>query len=362
MTPNRPLRWLAVLLATLLLGACGGSSSPSTETATAPDLATLTVARSSQPAEQSWDGVIEAVQRATLTAQTNARVETLPHDVGDVVAKGDVLLRFSDVEQQSAQRSAQAQIAAARADAVNAEAEYKRIREIHARGLVSASQLDQAKARQAAAQAALNAARAQARQSGQQVDYTVVRAPYAGIITQRFVEVGEAVQAGPPSPQKLVALESLKQLRVQVQVPQSAIEAIREGNHAQVVQADGTRADVAHMTIYPYADPATHSFTVRLELDDAPPGMYPGMTVKVAFATGRAERLLVPASALWRQGEVTGVYLLDGDRVSLRQVRTGERFDEQVEILSGLSAGESIARDPVAARQHLTARHRNAGA
>ncbi len=358
MISHRALRSLALVLALVILSACGSSSPPAEKTGAAPDLATITLSTLDQPAEQSWDGVIEAVQRATLTAQTNARVESLPHDVGDLVDKGDVLLRFSDVEQQSAQRSAQAQIAAARANAVNAEAEYKRIREIHARGLVSTSQLDQAKAARDAAQATFNAARAQSQQVGQQVDYTVVRAPYAGIITQRFVEIGEAVQAGPPSPQKLISIESLKQLRVQVQVPQSAINAIRDGNHAQLVLADGKRTDVARMTIYPYADPATHSFTVRLELEDAPPGLYPGMTVKIAFATGTAERLLVPASALWTQGEVTGVYVIDGANVSLRQVRTGERFGDQIEILSGPEAGDNIARDPVAARQYLADRHR----
>ncbi|MGA7298289.1 MAG: efflux RND transporter periplasmic adaptor subunit [Rhodanobacteraceae bacterium] len=362
MSARRILPALAAVLASLVLAACSSEPPPSTSTGKTPDLAGITLTTRNQPAEQRWDGVVEAVQQATLTAQTNARVKALPHDVGDVVAKGDVLVRFSDVEQQSAQRSAQAQIAAARASAVNAEADYKRIREIHARGLVATSQLDQAKAARDAAQAALNAARAQSRQVGQQVDYTVVRAPYAGIVTQRFVEVGEAVQAGPPSPQKLIALESLQQLRVQVQVPQSAIDQIREGNHAQIVLGGGQRLDVARMTIYPYADPATHSFTVRLELDDAPAGLYPGMTAKVAFATGKAERLLVPASALWNQGEVTGVYLIDGATVSLRQVRTGERFGDQTEILSGLATGETIARDPAAARQYLANQHGNDGA
>ncbi len=350
---------LAATLAGLLLAACGAESASSQASGPTPDLARLTVEPGSQAAEQSWDGVVEAVQQTTLTAQTNARVEALPHDVGDVVAKGDVLVRFSDVEQVSAQRSAQAQIAAARADAVNAEADYKRIAEVHQRGLVSASQLDQALAARNASRAALRAAEARSRQVGQQVDYTVVRAPYAGIVTRRFVEVGEAVQAGPPSPQKLIALQSLKHLRVQVEVPQSAIDAIRAGHQAQIVGVDGKRVDAARMIIYPYADPATHSFTVRLELDDAPPGLYPGMTVKVAFATGQAERLLVPVSALWRQGELSGVYLIEGRHVALRQVRTGERFGDKIEVLSGLAAGDQIARDPAVAMHWLTARHKD---
>ena len=353
---------LVATLAGLLLAACGSEPAPGQASGRTPDLAAITLTPQSQAAEQSWDGVVEAVQQTTLTAQTNARVEALPHDVGDVVAKGDVLVRFSDVEQVSAQRSAQAQIAAARADAVNAEAEYKRIAEVHQRGLVSASQLDQALAARNASRAALRAAEARSRQVGQQVDYTVVRAPYAGIVTRRFVEVGEAVQAGPPSPQKLIALQSLKHLRVQVEVPQSAIDAIRAGHQAQIVGADGKRVDAARMIIYPYADPATHSFTVRLELDDAPPGLYPGMTVKVAFATGQAERLLVPVSALWRQGELRGVYLIEGRHVALRQVRTGERFGDRIEILSGLAAGDQIARDPAAAMHWLAARHQETGA
>ena len=183
----------------------------------------------------------------------------------------------------------------------------------------------------------------------------MIRAPYAGIVTRRFVEVGEAVQAGPPSPQKLIALESLQHLRVEAQVPQSAIGAIRTGNHAEIILPDGQRQAVARMVIYPWADPASHSFRVRLQLDDAPAGLYPGMTVKVAFATGQAQRLLIPATALWRQGEVRGVYLIDGATVALRQVRTGQRFGDDIEVLSGLASGQTIARDPAAARRYLAA-------
>jgi len=86
-------------------------------------------------------------------------------------------------------------------------------------------------------------------------------------------------------------------------------------------------------------------------------GLYPGMFVKVAFVVGESQRLLVPAGALVRRNEVTGVYVVgDEDRVRLRQVRVGRTFGDRVEILAGLRAGERIATDPVNAGIYLKTR------
>jgi hypothetical protein len=81
------------------------------------------------------------------------------------------------------------------------------------------------------------------------------------------------------------------------------------------------------------------------------------MTVKVAFVVGDAERLLVPASALVQRSEVSAVYVLDGTGVALRQVRLGHRFGDRIEVLSGLSGGERVATDPVAAGLAVAAAH-----
>ncbi|KGI78475.1 efflux RND transporter periplasmic adaptor subunit [Oleiagrimonas soli] len=344
---------LAALLLTALAG-CGDKTSPQTAQQRAPSLPTVTVKSETAHREQVWDGVVEAVNEVTLTAQTNARVLELPHDVGDTVAKGDVLVRFTDVEQQSARRAAQAQIASARASLRNADAHYKRIAEIFSKGLIAQADLDQARMQRDAAQAALNAAQAQYSEAGQKVDYTVIRAPYAGIVTRRYVHVGEAVQAGPPSPQPLIGLESLNDLRVTVQVPQSAVEAIRRHQHAELLLGDGQRLAASKVIVFPYADPKTHTFNVRLELDGSHATLYPGMTVKVAFAVGDTKRLLVPMDALWHQGEMTGVYVLEGQDVRLLQVRVGERFGTRVEVVSGLTPNQRVVTDPAAAARYLS--------
>ena len=232
------LRLLVLSVPAATLMACGGKQPVSSDKAAVPPpLAGSVVHAQQAPREQVWDGVVEAVNQVTITAQTNARVLELPHDVNDVVAKGDVLVRFSDIEQKSARNAAQAQIASAQASYKDAQASYERIAAVYAKGYVSTAQMDQQRAARDAAKAALESARAQLGSVGQQLDYTVLRAPFAGIITRRFVHVGEAVQAGPPSPQPLIQLQALDHLRVNVQVPQSGVDAIRTFHTADVLPA-----------------------------------------------------------------------------------------------------------------------------
>ncbi|MBX3726836.1 MAG: efflux RND transporter periplasmic adaptor subunit [Xanthomonadales bacterium] len=336
----------------MTLAACAQDSGPVRPVAEAPDLATLEVRAVAVPRERVWDGVVEAVHQATLSAQTRGRVLELPYDVNDYVEAGAVVVRFTDVEQRSGARQAQAALAAAQAAFTEAEAEHRRIAEVYERRLVARSQLDQAVARRDAERARLDAARAAVREAGEQVDYTVIRAPYPGILTERHVEVGEAVQPGQP----LVSGLSLDRLRVQVQVPQSDIAAIRAQGQAWVLLDDGRRVRADRVVVFPYADPGSHSFRVRIELPEADTGLHPGMIAKVAFALGEGERLLLPERVLVRRSEVVAVYVVDEAGVALRQVRVGHRHDELIEILAGLRDGERVAADPGRALAWLAGR------
>jgi len=106
--------------------------------------------------------------------------------------------------------------------------------------------------------------------------------------------------------------------------------------------------------VFPEAASPSSTFRARLELPENATDLYPGMFVKVGFVTGEADRMLVPARSLVERSEVTAVYVLDaGGRTSMRQVRVGEHFDDRVEILSGLAAGERVALDPLAAMKEL---------
>ena len=333
------------LVAAFVLSACTADDA-GTPAVRDPGLATMVVAPSVEPRERRWDGVVQAVNQATLAAQTGGRIVALPFDVNDVVQAGDVVARFTDVEQRSGRAQAEAALRAARAQAAEAEADQRRLADLAARQLVARSQLDQATARRDATRAALAAAEAAVAQAGEQVDYTVVRAPYAGIITERHVEVGETVSPGQP----LLSGLSLGQLRVEAQVPQADLAAIREHKAATVRLADGREIAAREVIVFPATDPRSQTATVRVELPETETGLQPGNLVGVRFKLGDAERLMVPDTAVVRRSEIVAVYVVSPEgRIGLRQIRVGEASGGRIEVIAGLAAGETLALDPVAA-------------
>ena len=297
------------------------------------------------PLERIYDGTVEAVNQATMSAQTAGRIAEVFYDVDDYVEPGEPIVRFTNVEQQSALRQANANLEAALAREKQAVAEFRRAESLFQSGSSSKREYDEALAARDAAVARVAAARSAVETAEQQLEYTLVRAPYAGIVTERHVEVGEAVSVGQP----LMSGLSLESLRVVVNLPQQVAAKVREHKQAWILTEEG-RVEATSITIFPFADSASNTFTARIELPQGQFALYPGMFVKVAFVIGDAERLLVPTRALLRRSEVTGIYVVSGDGdVRLRQVRAGNTFDDRTEILAGLAKGERVALDPVRA-------------
>lgn len=352
---NNPWR-IAALALLLALAGCGEDAAER-ERAQAPELATFVVAADGAAAAGVWDGTVEAVREATLSAQTAGRVTRVGVDVNDRVAAGQVLLRLTVVEQQAGVDAARAQLRAAEASAVEAERQYRRFAELAKGAYVSRAQLDQTRAARDAAFAARDAARAQVAAAGQNADYTTLRAPYAGVVAARLVEPGEAVNPGQP----LLTVYAPEDLRIEVQVPQSAAEAIRARPQARVRFDDGGAVDAREVVVHPMADPASHSVRVRVLLPRLDTLPAPGAVAKVEFPVrGDGRSLRVPSSAVLRRGELTAVYVVKDGRVLLRQVRLGAAAGDAVEVLAGLRAGDVVARNPDDALQWLARRRATA--
>ena len=297
------------------------------------------------PLERLFDGTVEAINQATLSAQTAGRIAEIFYDVDDFVDANVPIVRFTDVEQQAALKQAQASLKESLARLKQAKEEFRRTSELLEAGSGSKREYDQALAGRDAISARVAAARSAVEAAQQQVEYTLVRAPYAGIVTERHVEVGEFVAVGQP----LMSGLSLESLRVTVNLPQQVAAQVRETRIATVITDEG-RVSPAGMTLFPFADTATNTFKVRLELPEGQFALYPGMFVKVAFVVGESRRLLIPTAALMRRSEVTGVYVVGNNQsVRLRQIRVGGQFDNKTEVLAGLAAGEQVAVDPVQA-------------
>jgi RND family efflux transporter MFP subunit len=332
----------AVLAVAFLESSAALSAAPTDEVV---GVATMIVGEESAPTERLLDGTVEAVNQATVSAQTAGRVTGIYFDVNDLVPAGALLVTIRSTEQVASLTQAQAGLKEATARETEAQTRYSRIEDMYQRKVVAKATLDEASAARDAAVARLIAARAGLDAAREGVSYTEIRAPYPGVVTQKHVQVGEAVAPGTP----LMTGASLDALRVVVEVPQSVIDQVRAVRRATVYVGD-RRIESTAVTLFPAAQPETNTFRARIELPKDVKGLAPGMFVKVGLVTGASERLLVPRSAIVERSEMRGVYVVAPDgRVTLRQVRLGHARGERIEILAGLVAGERVALDPVAA-------------
>lgn len=289
------------------------------------------------------DGVIEAVTESTVSAQTSGTVLRLPFDVDDSVKAGELIVKLEDSEQRARLNQAQGNLQVAQVDYRDARQHFERIEEVYERGYVSQQEYDQAQNRLAAAEARRDRARAAVDEARKQIDYTTVIAPYSGILTERHVEVGESVNPGQP----LLSGVSLEELRVVVGLPQKYVESVRARRRTLVTVDDGRVLRTGEMTFYPYADEQTHTFRLRLALEEPEASLYPGMLVKVEAPVAEREALWISAGSLIRRSELRAVYVLDQqDRPRLRQVRVGLRRADRIEVLAGLDAGERVVTNP----------------
>jgi RND family efflux transporter MFP subunit len=299
------------------------------------------------PLEYKIDGVIEARRQATLSAEVAGKIEAVNFDVDDFVKQGEVVLRIRDREYVAQQKQASAAVDETKANLQDMRLAFKRNEGLRKQKLISQAVFDKSSANLQAAQARMASADANLAQADELLSHTVLRAPYSGVVVERHVEPGESVSPGQP----IMTGYALGQLRVRANVPQSIIDGLRNHRLARVIiLEDNHSIEVSKITIHPFANPKNHSFPVRLELPQMERRLYPGMLVKVAITIGTTQRLVLPQRALVSRAEVNAVYVLDdGGKISFRQVRPGNRFGEQIEILAGLDAGETIALDPVSA-------------
>ena len=295
------------------------------------------------------EATIEAVRQATVAAQVQGRVLEARADAGARVRQGDVLMRIDTREADQAVAAAAANVAAAQARLVDARAALERTRSLRARNFISAAALDQAQAAFDAARAQHTAAEAGRAQADASRGFATITSPLTGVVAQRLTEPGEMAQPGRP----LMLIYEPGALRAVADVPQQQLVSLGRGALQARVEfpESGRWLDAASVTVLPAADPRTHTARVRVALPADAAGVVPGMAARVHFVVGSAPRLTVPGGAVLRRGEVTGVYVADGKGgFSLRQVRLGSTLDDaSVEVLAGLSGGETVALDPVRA-------------
>ncbi len=342
------------LLTALLLAGLSGMHSASA--ADAAPLATVAVQSSGNAGVErmSFDGVVEAVHQSTLSAQVAGAIVALNVKAGDRVRAGQELLRIDARAASQNTAATVAQVEAARATMNVSSKEYERQKQLFQKQYISQSALDRAQAQFQASQAQMQALQAQSDAAHTQSRFFVINAPYAGVVSEVPVALGDMAMPGAP----LMTLYDPAVLRVSAPVPPGTVTS----GPAAAIQFEIPGLAQAPMapksaTLLPQVDAATHTAQLRLALPDSLTGATPGMFARVwlpASGAGKtatsSERLYVPASAVVRRAEMTGLYVVnDKGQPMLRQVRLGRTASERIEVLSGVEKGEKVAVDPQAA-------------
>lgn len=352
---RRPVVWGgAALLALSAVAVTGvlssGAHAAGEPAATGPQVPVLTVGERAVGDGLTLDGSLQAVRQSVLSAQASGRIATLAVKAGDRVKAGQVLATIDDRVTQAGVAQAQAGVAQAQAALVNAQAQFDRTKELRAQGFVAQAALDTAQAQLKAAQAAVNAARAGQAQSDLAQGFTRLTAPYDGWVLATHAEAGSLAQPGSP----VLTVYAPQPIRAVVHVPASQQVLAEQAQRVEVLLPGTTRwVKPAASSRVPAADPVSQTVEWRLDLSTEDSAtQVPGRAVQVRFVGGQAQRLLVPATAVLRRGELTAVYVAPegGQAFVLRAVRLGASHGEAgFEVLAGLRGGERVAQDAVRA-------------
>jgi len=246
-----------------------------------------------------------------------------------------VLVRIDAREIDAKRGQVTAGVQGAEAMYGDALTQTERLRGLYRDSAATRAQLDAAEAGLARAEAGLAQARAVARELEAVGDYTSVQAPFAGIVTRRFVDPGAFAAPGAP----LVSVQDGSQLRVRVTV---APEAARQLERGDVIEARVEGMPV-HATVEGVVPAATGAvYTVNALVENRDGRFMSGSAATLRVPSGERHAVLVPRSVIVREGDLTGVRVKVGTTSDLRWVRLGAEQGERVEVLSGLGDGEQV--------------------
>ena len=323
-----------LLVAIVLLAGCGPKEEPATTAVSAAPEKTIQasvveVKSTTVPIRVEVTGQVAAIFQATLSSRIQGTIDKLLVREGTKVSKGQVLIRLDS-------RDLQADLARANADVENTKAHLDRMDQLYTQDAVSKQEMENATRAYRVAEASRKAVEAQ-------LSYTVVRAPFDGVITEKNVEAGELASPGQP----LLKMEDPRRLRLEATVAEGDLKSVSNGDNIPVV-IDALEGDVLTGTvsqILPAGDPRTHTFMVKVDLPNIR-GLKTGMFGRFQLDKGTTSTMLVPSATVVERGELTSLYAVGTDRVArLRWVKLGRRFENQVEILSGLNKGERVLSD-----------------
>lgn len=317
-------------------------------------------------------GYVVAQRKAAVSSKATGRLEWLGVEEGSVVREGQLLARLENRDTAASKNQAAANLSVARNQLEQARVEQKdaaralsRNKQLLSEGIIARADYDTAEARynsavaaSAAARAGIRAAEAALSGAAANFDYTLIRAPFDGVVLTKNADIGDIVSpmaAAANAKAAVVTLADMGSLQVEADVSEANIGKVRVGQPCEIMldALPDTRFRGELYTIVPTADRSKGSVMVKVRFMDKDKRILPEMSAKVAFLERELQpgekkpRVALPPSAIVKREGKDAVFVVSGDRVVETQVQVGSKMGDMVEAVSGVKAGDRIAVKPL---------------
>ncbi len=333
-------------LSTALLLSCGKEKKEVTTTEPAISVKVSGISTDHNSAYVSASGKIEAENSANVSTRMMGYVTKVHVKVGQKVTAGQLLVSINNTDLQAKKAQVDAAILQATAAYTNAKKDFDRFTALYNQQSASQKELDDMTSRYEMAKASLEGAKQMRNEVVAQFSYANITAPFSGEVTNTFIKEGDMANPGMP----LVSIEGASHLQVTAMVSESDITAIHNGMAARIlVKSTQQKLNGKVIEVSGSAKNTGGQYLVKINLNNAGSKVLSGMFVNVQFPlsmqkqtpTTPSDKVIVPESALVHQGQLTGIYTIGSEKIAiLRWLRIGKTYDNQVEVLSGLSSNE----------------------
>jgi RND family efflux transporter MFP subunit len=305
----------------------------------------VTVGIASSNSDSSFftaSGKIKSEYSADLSTRLMGFVNKVHVNVGDQVTKGQLLLSINNSDLQAQLAQVNASVAKAVAGYTIAEKDYKRFINLYEENSVSQKEMDDMKSNYEMAKAGLEAAEQMKKEIESQFAYSDIRAPFSGVITNRFIETGDLANPGIP----LISIESPGNFEVDARVPESEIMNIKKDQEVSVTVKSINKVIPGKVSEVSSSSRNTGGqFLVKIRLLETDPMLLSGMYASIDFPIEKTTKdpglILIMKDAVIQRGQLSGVYTVKDQKTAiLRWLRLGKTYGDKIEVLSGLSADE----------------------
>jgi RND family efflux transporter MFP subunit len=319
------------------MGACAGEPEHASETEERPvaEGTAWTVEDTVLASVFEAAGVARPVADATLSTKLMGEVVDVAVREGDAVAEGQPLIRIDASDLAAKRAQVEASIREADAVVADAETQARRMRALYDENAAPKVQLEAAETGLERARARLATARAAAAEVDATARYAVVRAPFDGLVTSRFVDPGDFAAPGAP----MVTVLDARRLRITATAAPDVVSGIRRGD-TLTARIEGRPVEAVTEGVVPSGSGSLYTVNALVDNDDG--RFLPGSAATLELPRGQRDAVVIPARAVIRQGDLTGVRVQTADGATLRWIRLGRDHDGVVEVLAGLRPGDVI--------------------